>query len=69
MPSEELLTEKGKNNEESAKTGELPEGKGVHPSSKGARKKFSKDKHLVIDGPFVETKEYAFGEPGNLRNF
>jgi hypothetical protein len=68
MPSEELLTEKGKYNEELAKAGVLLAGEGLHPSSQGARVKCSGDKRLVIDGPFAETKEYAVGEPVNLRN-
>jgi hypothetical protein len=68
MPSEELLIEKGKYNEELAKAGVLLAGEGLHPSSQGARVKCSGDKRLVIDGPFAETKEYAVGEPVNLRN-
>jgi hypothetical protein len=62
MPSEESLTEKVKYNEELAKAGVLLAGEGFHPSSQGARVKFLGDKRLVIDGPFAETKEYAFGE-------
>jgi hypothetical protein len=61
MPSEELLTEMGKYNEELAKAGVLLAGEGLHPSSKGARVKFSGDKRLVIDGPFIETKELIAG--------
>jgi hypothetical protein len=62
MPSEEPLTEKVKYYEELAKAGSLLAGEGFHRSSRGARVKLSEDKHLVIDGPFAETKEYAFGE-------
>jgi hypothetical protein len=62
MPSEELLTEKVKYNEELAKAGVLLAGEGLHPSSQVARVKSSRNKRLVIDGPFAETKEYAFGE-------
>jgi hypothetical protein len=36
-------------------------GEGLHPSSKGARVKFSGDKRSVIDGPFIETKELIAG--------
>jgi hypothetical protein len=61
MPSEELLTEMGKYNEELAKAGVLLAGEGLHPSSKGARVKFSGDKRLVVDGPFIETKELIAG--------
>jgi hypothetical protein len=61
LPSEELLTEMGKYNEELAKAGVLLAGEGLQPSSKGARVKFSKDKRTVIDGPFAETKELIAG--------
>ncbi|HEX7668825.1 MAG TPA: YciI family protein, partial [Polyangiaceae bacterium] len=55
MPSEQLLAEMGKFNEELVKAGILLEGEGLHPSSKGARVRFSGDKRTVIDGPFSET--------------
>jgi hypothetical protein len=61
MPSEQILTEMGKFNEELAKAGVLLAGEGLHPSSKGARIKFSGDKRIVIDGPFGETKELIAG--------
>ena len=61
MPSEQLLTEMGKYNEELVKAGVLLAGEGLHPSSKGARVKFSGDKRTVIDGPFSETKELIAG--------
>ena len=61
MPSEELLTEMGKFNEELAKAGVMLAGEGLQPSSKGARVKFSGDKRTVIDGPFTETKELIAG--------
>jgi hypothetical protein len=61
MPREELLTEMGKYNEELAKAGVLLAGEGLHPSSKGARVKFSGDKRTVVDGPFTETKELIAG--------
>jgi hypothetical protein len=61
MPSEQLLTEMGKFNEELVKAGVMLAGEGLHPSSKGARVKFSGDKRTVIDGPFAETKELIAG--------
>jgi hypothetical protein len=61
MPSEQLLTEMGKYNEEPAKAGVLLAGEGLHPSSKGARVKFSGGERTVIDGPFSETKELVAG--------
>ena len=61
MPSEKLLTEMGKFNEELVKAGVMLAGEGLHPSSKGARVRFSGDKRTVIDGPFAETKELIAG--------
>lgn len=61
MPSEQLLTEMGAYNEELVKAGVLLAGEGLHPSSKGARVRFSGDKRTVIDGPFAETKELVAG--------
>jgi hypothetical protein len=61
MPSTELLTEMGKFNEELVKAGVLLAGEGLHPSSKGARVRFSGSKRAVIDGPFAETKELIAG--------
>jgi hypothetical protein len=51
----------GKFNEELVKAGVMLAGDGLHPSSKGARVKFSKGKKTVIDGPFAETKELVAG--------
>lgn len=61
MPDEKLLTEMGKYNEELVKAGVLLAGEGLHPSSKGARVKFTGGKHIVSDGPFAETKELVAG--------
>jgi hypothetical protein len=61
MPSEKLLTEMGKYNEELVKAGILLAGEGLHPSSKGARVRFSGTKRTVVDGPFPETKELVAG--------
>jgi hypothetical protein len=61
MPSEQLLAEMGKYNEELVKAGVMLAGEGLHPSSKGVRVKFSGGKRTVIDGPFTETKELIAG--------
>ena len=61
MPSEKLLAEMGKFNEELARAGVLQAGEGLHPSSKGARVRFSGTKRTVTDGPFPETKELIAG--------
>ncbi len=61
LPSEKLLTEMNKFNEELAKAGVLLAGEGLHPSSKGVRVRFSGSKRTVIDGPFAETKELIAG--------
>ncbi|TLY42661.1 MAG: YciI family protein [Nitrospirae bacterium] len=61
MPSEQLLTEMGKYNEELAKAGVLLAGEGLQSSSKGARVKFSVSKRTVTDGPFAKTKELIAG--------
>lgn len=61
MPSEDLLNEMGKYNEELVKAGIMLQGEGLHPSSKGARVRFSGKDRTVIDGPFAETKELVAG--------
>ena len=61
MPSEQLLTEMGQYNEEVVKAGILLAGEGLHPSSKGARVRFSGTNRSVTDGPFTETKELIAG--------
>jgi len=61
LPSEKLLADMGKFNEELVKAGVMLAGEGLHPSSKGARVKFSGTKRTVIDGPFSETKELIAG--------
>jgi hypothetical protein len=57
MPSEKLLTEMGKFNEELVNAGLMLDGEGLHPSSKAKRVKFSGSKRIVTDGPFAETRE------------
>jgi hypothetical protein len=61
MPTEKDLTEMGKFNEELVKAGVMLAGEGLHPSSKGARVRFSGKNRTVIDGPFSETKELVAG--------
>src|SRR5437899_10298671 len=61
MPSEQLLAEMGKFNEELAEAGVLLAAEGLHPSSKGARVKFSGAQRIVTDGPFAEAKELIAG--------
>ena len=60
-PSEKLLAEMGKFNEELVKAGIMMAGEGLQASSKGARVKFKGDKRTVVDGPFAETKELIAG--------
>jgi hypothetical protein len=61
MPSEELLATMGQYNEELVAAGVMKAGEGLHPSSKGARVRFSGANRSVIDGPFAETKELIAG--------
>ncbi len=61
LPDEKILTAMGKYNEELAKAGVLLAAEGLHPSSKGARVKFSGGKRTVTDGPFTEAKELIAG--------
>ena len=61
MPSEKLLADMNKFNEELVKAGMLLAADGLHPSSKGKRVRFSDGKKTVIDGPFTETKELVAG--------
>jgi len=61
MPSEQLLRDMGKFNEELANAGVMISGEGLHPSSKGARVKFSGGQRIVTDGPFTEAKELIAG--------
>lgn len=61
LPSERLLTEMTRYNEELVKAGVLLAGEGLQPSSKGARIQFFGDQRIVVDGPFAETKELIAG--------
>jgi hypothetical protein len=61
MPSEELLAAMGNYNEELAKAGALLAGEGLHPSSRGARVRFSGNKRTVATGPFAPAHELIAG--------
>lgn len=61
LPNGELLAEMGKLNEEMVKAGVMLTGEGLHPTSKGARIKFSGGTVAVTDGPFAESKELIAG--------
>jgi hypothetical protein len=61
MPDEKLLTAMGKYNEELVAAGVMQAGEGLHPSSKGARVRFSGDKRAVIQGPFEDTQGLIAG--------
>jgi hypothetical protein len=61
MPSEQLLADMVKYNEELVKAGVLLAAEGLHPSAKGVRVRFSGTRRTVIDGPFAETKELIAG--------
>ena len=61
MPSQKLLADMGKFNEELVKAGVMLAGDGLKPSSKGKRVRFSGGKRTVVDGPFAETKELVAG--------
>jgi hypothetical protein len=61
MPSEKLLAAMGKYNEELVKAGVMLEGEGLHPTSKGARVKFSGQTRTVVRGPFAGPKDLVAG--------
>jgi hypothetical protein len=61
MPSEKLLEEMGRFNEELVKAGVMLAGEGLHPSRQGKRVRFADGRRTVIDGPFPETKELVAG--------
>ena len=61
MPSEQMMAEMGRFNEELVKAGVMEAGEGLHPSSKGARVRFAGKERHHIDGPFPETKELVAG--------
>jgi len=61
MPSEKMLADMGKFNDELVNAGIMLEGEGLHPTSKAKRVKFSKGERLVTDGPFAEAREQIAG--------
>jgi hypothetical protein len=61
MPTAQDLAEMGAYNEELVKAGILLGAEGLHPSSRGARVRFSGTRRTVVDGPFAETKELIAG--------
>ena len=61
MPSQKLLADMAKFNEELLKAGVLLAGEGLHPSSKGKRIQSSGSGRRVVDGPFAEAKELIAG--------
>ena len=61
MPSETLLTEMTRYNQELVKAGVMLAGEGLHPTSKGARVKFSGKERTVVTGPFAETQQLVAG--------
>ncbi len=61
MPSERLLADMGRFNEELVKAGVLLAAEGLHPSARGVRVRYAGDQRTVIDGPFAETKELIAG--------
>jgi hypothetical protein len=61
LPTGEQLAEMGRFNEELVRAGILLAGEGLHPSSRGARVRFSGKDRTVVDGPFAETKELVAG--------
>jgi hypothetical protein len=61
LPTEQLVADMGKYNEELMKSGVLLAGEGLKPSSKGARVRFAGKQRTVVDGPFSETKELVAG--------
>jgi hypothetical protein len=61
LPSEQLIREMGKFNDELARAGILLAAEGLHPSSRGKRLRFSGRSRTVVDGPFAETKELIAG--------
>ncbi len=61
LPTQEMLAEMGKFNDELVKAGVMLAGEGLQDSSKGSRITYSGNKRTVRDGPFSETKELVAG--------
>jgi PhnB protein len=58
---EELIEAMARYNEEMINAGVMVAGDGLHPSSRGARIRFSNGKPIITDGPFTEAKEMIAG--------
>ena len=61
MPSTEMLAAMGKFNEEMVKAGVMLAGEGLHPSSRGARIKYSGKQRAVANGPFNGASDLVSG--------
>jgi hypothetical protein len=61
MPTQQLLEQMGRYNEELVKAGIMLAGEGLKPTSQAKRVRFSGAKRTVIDGPFAETRELVAG--------
>ncbi len=61
MPSEQMLNEMGRYNEELVNAGIMQAGEGLHPTSKGARVHFSGTSRTVVNGPFPNTSDQIAG--------
>jgi hypothetical protein len=61
MPSQQLLADMGRYNEELIKAGVMQAGEGLQPTSKGARVRFSRGQVSVTEGPFPQTGELLAG--------
>lgn len=61
LPSQEIIAEMGRYNEELVKAGVMLAGEGLKPSKDGVRVRFDGARKTVIDGPFAQTKELVAG--------
>ena len=61
LPSEQVLADMAKYNEQLVKAGVMLAGDGLQPTSKGARVQYSGTRRTVVDGPFAEAKEIIAG--------
>jgi hypothetical protein len=61
MPTQALLAEMDKFNQDLVKAGVMLAADGLRPSAQGKRVRFSGSNRTVVDGPFTETKELVAG--------
>jgi hypothetical protein len=61
VPSQQLLADMGKFNQELIAAGVMLDGGGLRPTSKGARVRFSGKDRAVSHGPFGNTSELVSG--------